>query len=139
MLVDAAIELLYRRFPNEEGVAAAMYTADGEILTSVYFRPAHDSAVLCAETGAICEAEKLGKSITASVCVSRRGPKDPIRILAPCGICRERLFRWGRGVEVAVPYSQTASKWMAKTLDAVHLYYWADVFFMENGPDGSIE
>ena len=76
-LVDAARDLLERRFPGEEGIAAAMYTEDGAVLTSVFFEPEWGSGMLCAETGAICEAEKLGKRVTASVCVSRLSGDDP--------------------------------------------------------------
>jgi cytidine deaminase len=60
-LVNAAIELLEKRFPGRAGIAAAMYTEDGDILTSVYFEPQWGSAMLCAEAGAVCEAEKLAK------------------------------------------------------------------------------
>lgn len=94
-LVDAAIDLLERRFPMAEGIAAAMYTDDGQILTSVVFQPEWGGGGLCAETGAICEAVKLEKRITASVCVSRLSGDSPIVILTPCGICQERLFHWG--------------------------------------------
>src|SRR5215213_9794670 len=38
-LVDAARDLLERRFPGEEGIAAAMYTEDGDMFTSVFFEP----------------------------------------------------------------------------------------------------
>lgn len=37
VLVNADIERLERRFPGREGIAAAMYTQDREVLTSVYF------------------------------------------------------------------------------------------------------
>ena len=37
-LVDTA-EALRRRFPGSEGIAAAMYTADGDVLTGVFFEP----------------------------------------------------------------------------------------------------
>ena len=102
-LVDAARELLERRFPGEEGIAVAMYTDDGDGLTGVFFEPEWGSGMLCAETGAICEAEKLGKRVTASVCVSRLSGEDPVLILTPCGICQERLFHWEADLKVAVP------------------------------------
>ena len=53
-LVDAARGLLERRFPGEEGIAAATYTEDGAVLTGVFFEPEWGSGMLCAETGAIC-------------------------------------------------------------------------------------
>jgi cytidine deaminase len=127
-LVDAARELLERRFPGEEGIAAAMYTADGAVLTSVFFEPEWGSGMLCAETGAICEAEKLGKRVAASVCVSRLSGEDPMLILTPCGICQERLFHWGPDVEVAVPDPSDPTRWMARTLRDVQPYYWVNAF-----------
>ena len=51
-LVDAAVDLLDKRFPTAEGIAAAMYTDDGQILTSVVFQPEWGGGGLCAETGA---------------------------------------------------------------------------------------
>lgn len=127
-LVDAARELLESRFPGEEGIAAAMYTEDGSILTGVFFEPEWGSGMLCAETGAICEAEKQNKRATASVCVSRLSGTDPIVVLTPCGICQERLFHWGGSVEVAVPEPEDSTRWMAKTLDEVQPYYWVNAF-----------
>jgi cytidine deaminase len=38
-LLDAAIDLMNRRFPNEGGLAAAAYTAEGNLYTSVVFDP----------------------------------------------------------------------------------------------------
>lgn len=127
-LVNAAIELLERRFPGKEGIAAAMYTEDREILTSVYFEPEWGSAMLCAEAGAICEAEKLGKRIVASACVSRLNGDAPIVVITPCGICQERLFHWGQDVEVAVPQPDDSAKWCTKTLREVQPYYWVNAF-----------
>ncbi|MGH3146068.1 MAG: cytidine deaminase [Rubrobacter sp.] len=127
-LVDAARELLERRFPGDEGIAAAMYTEDGSILTGVFFEPEWGGGGLCAETGAICEAEKLNERVTASVCVSRLSGEDPMVILTPCGICQERLFHWGAAVEVAVPDPANPTGWMSRTLKEVQPYYWVDVF-----------
>lgn len=128
-LVDAAIHLMNTRFPqDEEAGAAAMYTEDGEILTSVSPDIPNGAAALCHETGCICEAYKLEKKVTASVCVNRAANSDKVLILTPCGICQERLFMWGSDVEVAVPDPQDASKWVAKKLSEVQPYYWASVF-----------
>ena len=127
-LVDAAIDLLQHRFPDRDGIAAALYTADGDILTSIAFEPEWGGGGLCAETGAICEAAKYNKRITASVCVSRLSASSPIVILTPCGICQERLFHWGSDIEVAVPVDQAPTRWIAKTLREVQPYYWVNAF-----------
>jgi cytidine deaminase len=127
-LVDAAIALLEQRFPNAEGIASAMYTEEGDLLTSVFFEPEWGGGGLCAETGAILEATKLNKRITASVCVSRLSGDDPILLLTPCGICQERLFHWGPDVEVAVPTPNDPTQWIVKTLQEVQPYYWVNAF-----------
>ena len=123
-LIDAAISLALERWPRGEAGAAALYTSTGRILTSVFAHSPHESARLCHETGAICEAHKLRERITASVCVHRDDEHTPFIILPPCGICVERLAYWGREVQVAVPKPTESAKWLAKRLDEVQPYYW---------------
>ena len=127
-LVDEAIALLEQRFHGTGGVAAAMYTADGNLLQSVYFEPEWGGGGLCAETGAICEANTRNQQITASVCVGRLSSTDPIVIMTPCGICQERLFHWGDQVEVAVPHPDDPTRWVAKTLNEIQPYYWVNAY-----------
>src|ERR1051326_8010027 len=61
-LVDAALALAAARWPGREAGAAALYTSSGRILTSVSPESPNQSASLCHETGAICEAHKLQES-----------------------------------------------------------------------------
>lgn len=123
-LVDAAIVQANLRFPTGYAGAAAIYTADGEILTSVCFDCLNESANLCHETGAICEANRRNCTVTASVCVSRESPNSSFVILTPCGICQERLAKWGFDVEVAVPRESDPTQWVAKALREVQPFYW---------------
>jgi cytidine deaminase len=127
-LVDVAIAQLKQRFPDAEGIAAAMYTDDGAVLTSVFFDPEWGGGGLCAETSAILEAHRRNRRIVAMVCVSRLSGSDPIVILTPCGICQERLFHWGQEVEVAVPDPADPTRWLCRTLNEVQPYYWVNVF-----------
>jgi cytidine deaminase len=127
-LVDAAIDLMNRRFlPDAWAGAAAMATREGVVLTSLYMDRGYGSAGLCYETGAICEAHKLGHTVTASACVARAPRSDRVLILTPCGICQERLFYWGAEVEVAVPDSADPTRWQAKRLRDVQPHFWAKV------------
>jgi len=126
-LVDAAINQALARFPTGYAGAAAVYTEDGQILTSVCFDTHNEIANLCHETGAYCEANRLNLKVTASVCVSRSTPDDKFIILTPCGICQERLAIWGRSVEVAVPDPSNPSHWLPKTLGQVQPYYWGNI------------
>ena len=113
-LVEAAITLASTRFGNGMGGAAAVYTASGTLLTSVGLSTPNAPANLCRETGAILEAVKRNELITAVVCVMRDAPDQRFRILAPCGICQERLWAWGgEDVSVAVPSESDPSNWMS--------------------------
>jgi cytidine deaminase len=125
-LIDAATALLVSYFPGNQGIAAAMYTAEGELLTSVVFDPEWGGGGLCAETGAILEAVKRKQRITAAACVGRLGGDDPIIILTPCGICQERLMHFGSQVQIAVPHPEAPTRWVAKTLAEVQPFYWVD-------------
>jgi cytidine deaminase len=124
-LVDAAIALTKKRYPvvGDWDGAAAAYTESGKILTSTYAESPNVGAGLCNETGAICEAHKLGERITASVCVGRN-PAGEFHIVTPCGICQERLYFWGPDVEAAVPHPEDSRRWVTKKLSEVQPFYW---------------
>ncbi|MBU2670569.1 cytidine deaminase [Actinoplanes bogorensis] len=125
-LVDAAVDQMNRRWPAEEyGGAAALYLEDGQILTSVCLDNINAGVTLCHETGAICQAYTLDKRVTASVCVGREAGTAEIFVLAPCGICQERLALWGPGVQAAVA---DPGGWRARTLLELNPYYWATRF-----------
>jgi cytidine deaminase len=125
-LVDAAIALIHQRFEiTEMAGAAAMYTSHGDLLSSTYKYTENGNAIVCYETGAICDAHKFGHTITASACVVRMPSSDRFLIVAPCGICQERLFRWGPEVEIAMPSPDDPSRWIAKKLGDIQPYYWA--------------
>ena len=127
-LIDAAIELLKRRFPNSGGVAAALYLDDGQILSGVNFDTEWGGGGLCAETGPICTAYTLGRQVTACAAVGRLSADEPIVILAPCGICQERLIHFGPHVQVAVPHPQDPTQWQSKSLEEVMPYYWVNAY-----------
>jgi cytidine deaminase len=127
-LVDAAVELMNRRFTSHElAGAAAMYTREGALLTSTFKYKKNDHATLCYETGAICEAHKLGHTPSAIVCVARGIDSDRVVIFTPCGICQERLYFWGSDIEVGVPDPSDPTRWVARRLDEVQPYHWAKV------------
>ena len=123
-LVDAAIRQALIRFPSGYAGAAAVRTATGQIVTSVSFDAPNAGASLCHETGAFCEANRLGVRVVACVCVSRSEPGRPFLILAPCGICQERLAFWGSDVEVAVAVPGEPGQWQVKRLAELQPHYW---------------
>ncbi|MFJ4435953.1 cytidine deaminase [Streptomyces sp. NPDC088923] len=138
-LVDAAVELMDRRWPvGEPGGAAAVRLADGGILTSVGLDNLHGSVALCQETGAFVQAYTQDRAVVASVCVCRDLEHGRVLILPPCGICQERLALWGPGVEVAVPREGDPTRWEPRTLAEVNPYYWGRQFAGGEWPDAGL-
>lgn len=125
-LYEAATNFAKTRYPSGWGGAAAMCTEDGEILISVAPEAINASVELCMETGAICEAHKLNKKVTHSICIARDDEHAPFVILTPCGVCQERLFYWGSDVKAAV-YSP-GGEIVFKTLKEIQPYYWYEAY-----------
>jgi cytidine deaminase len=128
-LVDAAIGLVEARFEGEEWAgAAALRVDDGSVLTSVAPSAINPAVTLCHETGALCEAYKLGRRVVASVCVTRSDQNGAFWILAPCGVCQERLAAYGPAVAVAIPDAAHPERWRSVRLDEVQPHWWQKVF-----------
>ena len=123
---EKALDFLDKRFPQDWGGCAVMYTEEGKFLVSVALESYNGSAGLCMETGAMCEAQKYNYRITHSLCVSRDHPDEEPKILTACGICRERLRYWGGDVKIAV--TNPANRVMFKTLDELDPHYWGEAF-----------
>jgi cytidine deaminase len=128
-LFDAAAGQLRRRWPEgDRGVAAAVYLDDGSVLTGVGLDNINAVMGLCAETGPICQAYTMGRSITASICVAPDPGGPDLLVLAPCGACQERLALWGADVEVAVASAESVAGWESKPLVEVNPHYWAAAY-----------
>jgi len=121
-LYAAAVALIEKRYPIGWGGAAAAYTNNGLILTSVAPDILNASTELCIETGAILEAHKLQERITDIICVVRDDGNLEYKVLAPCGICQERLFYWGSQVRAGVLNEQ--GKIELKTLEELQPFHW---------------
>lgn len=129
LLIKAAKELAIERWGSQGWAgAAALIVGDGTILTSTFVSTPNETANLCHETGAICEAHKLNMKVMACACVSRERGDEEFVVLPPCGICQERLAFWGPDLEVAVPVSEDPTRWEVKRLAEVQPYYWGKVY-----------
>ena len=125
-LYQAAIELITSRYPSGWGGAAAMYTEDGKVLTSVAPEVINASTELCMETGAILEAHKLNTKITHSVCVARDDEQAEFKVLTPCGVCQERLWYWGPHVKAAI--TNPDQRLVYKTLEEIQPFHWSKAY-----------
>lgn len=121
-LYQAVVELIEKRYPSGWGGAAAMYTEDGQILTSVAPDVINASTELCMETGAILEAHKLNTKVTHSICMARENENSVFTVLTPCGVCQERLFYWGENVKAAI--TNPNGELIFKTLKEIQPYHW---------------
>ncbi|OEH93612.1 cytidine deaminase [Bacillus solimangrovi] len=124
-LYQTAIELIKMRYPRGWGGAAAMCLEDGQIVTSVAPEVINDQTNLCIETGSILEAHKLNKKVTHAICVVRDDESTEFKILSPCGICQERLFYWGREVQVAVSTADNRRPVSFKSLGELQPFHWS--------------
>ncbi|MFJ6209887.1 cytidine deaminase [Lysinibacillus sp. NPDC092081] len=121
-LYQSAVELIEKRYPSGWGGAAAIYTEDGQILTSVAPDVINASTELCMETGAILEAHKLNTKVTHSICIAREDENSVFTVLTPCGVCQERLFYWGENVKAAI--TNPNGELIFKTLKEIQPYHW---------------
>jgi cytidine deaminase len=108
-LVEAATEAIKRRYRNDwQEVGAALRTRSGAIVTGVNLDAYLGRMAVCAE------AVALGQMITAlgesgiETIVAVRHPKPneadrTIRIVSPCGACRELIWDYDRNARVIVP------------------------------------
>ncbi len=127
-LFESAVNLIEERFgKNSDEGAAAIYTESGRVITSTAPNCLNDGVSLCHETGAFCEAYKLGEKIVASICVHQGEDGENI-VLTPCGICQERLYLYGGDVQVGFPSKGSSRKWDSKKLKEVQPYYWRNIF-----------
>jgi len=90
-LYEAAVQLVEKRYPSGWGGAAALYSEDGHILTSVAPEVINAATELCMETGAILEAHKLNTKVTHSICVARENEKSKF-VVHPVGSAKKDSF-----------------------------------------------
>ncbi len=108
-LIDAASAAITKRYRNEwQEVGAALRTRDGRIITGVNIDAYLGRMAVCAEAVAI------GRSITETgdagidTIVAVRHPEpteadQTIRVVSPCGSCREIIYDYDPQARVIVP------------------------------------
>ena len=122
-MYQKAIDFMdYRYGVNKAGGVAVLRIETDEYLISIWDEEVNENAYLCAEVGAICEAHKLNKKVTHSLCVCRQNDGESRKIVSPCGICQERLFYWGNDVKCAI--TNDNNDIIFKTLKELQPYYW---------------
>jgi cytidine deaminase len=108
-LIDAATAAIKSRYRNDwQEVGAALRTRSGRIFTGVNLDAYLGRMAVCAEAVALGRAlVDLGDDGIETIVAVRHPPPDDndqaIKVVSPCGACRELIFDYDRKARVIVP------------------------------------
>lgn len=123
-LLNEVTQFAKQFVPTERTTFAVALTKSGRLLKSVFIHAMVDSACLCAETGCISEATKLKDPITHTLCVAYDPTMTAPRVLPACGVCQERLAKFGMDVLIGIPNGTGGVDF--RTLKELRPYYWVE-------------
>lgn len=114
-LVTAAEALIVKLFEHEKHhVAAALRTKSGKIFTAVNIEAYVNRISVCAESIVIGKAISEGeKDFDTIVAVRHPCPDEKetaIKVVSPCGMCREVIYDYGPDSMVIIPYGDKLAK-----------------------------
>ena len=108
-LIEAATAAIKLRYRNDwQEVGAAMRTRSGKLFTGVNLDAYLGRMAVCAEAVALGRAfVELGDDGIETIVAVRHPPPDEkdqsIRVVSPCGACRELIFDYDPTARVIVP------------------------------------
>jgi cytidine deaminase len=114
-LIAAATAAIKQRYRDDwQEVGAALRTRSGKIFTGINLDAYLGRMAVCAEAVALGRAfVDLGDAgIETIVAVRHPGPEEKdqaIRVVSPCGACRELIFDYDRKARVIVPNGRSAA------------------------------
>lgn len=107
-LVEAARAVVRARFtPGFHTVGAALRTTDGQVFAAVNLDTYVKRVAVCAEPVALGMAVAAGAGPVDTVVAVRHPkahePDQTVRVISPCGMCREMLIDYAPGSTVLMP------------------------------------
>jgi len=108
-LIDAAVAAITRRYRNDwQEVGAALLTRTGQRFVAVNLDAYLGRMAVCAEAVALGQViTQLGEAgIDTIVAVRHPKPHEAdreVRVVSPCGACRELIWDYDRAARVLVP------------------------------------
>ena len=114
-LIAAATAAIKQRYRDDwQEVGAAMRTRSGKIFTGINLDAYLGRMAVCAEAVALGRAfVDLGDAgIETIVAVRHPSPDETnrsIKVVSPCGACRELIFDYDRNARVIVPNGKSAA------------------------------
>ncbi|WP_067682979.1 hypothetical protein [Nocardia miyunensis] len=92
-LWQAAVDALGRGYRHERHeVAAALRTRQGRVYTGLHLAGSAGRSSICAEGIALGAALTAGDREVETVLAVLYRPVGTVRVIAPCGVCRELLY-----------------------------------------------
>ncbi|MEK4346501.1 cytidine deaminase [Paenibacillus sp. FSL P4-0184] len=106
-LIASAEDIITRRYEwKRHHVGAALRTKTGEIFTAVHVEASMGRITVCAEAMVIGKAISEGyKEFDTIVAVRHSDPDSEereIKVVSPCGMCRELIADYGKDCKVIV-------------------------------------
>lgn len=99
---------------DKHHVGCAIRTKSGEVITAVHIEAYIGRVTVCAEAIAIGKAISEGiKDFDTIVAVRHPSPDEAereIKVVTPCGMCRELISDYSPNVNVIIPYEGRAVK-----------------------------
>lgn len=125
-LVASAKEIIKKRYEwGRHHVSAALRTRTGEIFTAVHLEASLSRVTVCAEAMVIGKAISEGyKEFDTIVAVRHPDPDSEdreIRVVSPCGMCRELIADYAGECKVIVKEEDNLAK--VDILDLLPLRY----------------
>ena len=107
-LIEAAQAIIEKRYAyGRHHIGCAIRTKAGKVYTGVHVEANVGRVTVCAEAMTLGKALSEGETeFTAIAAVRHPGPDErdrTIKVVAPCGMCRELLSDYCPGIEVIVP------------------------------------
>jgi cytidine deaminase len=109
-LITAAQAIINKLYVQDKHhVGAAIRTKSGKIITAVHVEAYISRITVCAEAIAIGKAISEGENTFDTIVAVRHPYGDEedreIKVVSPCGMCRELLSDYGPDIKVIIPYN----------------------------------
>jgi cytidine deaminase len=114
-LIAAATAAIKQRYRNDwQEVGAALRTRSGKVFTGINLDAYLGRMAVCAEAVALGRAfVDLGDAGIETIVAVRHPEPDEkdqsIKVVSPCGACRELIFDYDRNARVIVPNGKSAA------------------------------
>jgi cytidine deaminase len=114
-LIAAATAAIRQRYRNDwQEVGAALRTRSGKVFTGINLDAYLGRMAVCAEAVALGRAfVDLGDAGIETIVAVRHPEPDEkdqsIKVVSPCGACRELIFDYDRNARVIVPNGKSAA------------------------------